>query len=179
MNNRNNIVFKTLCGESANVDKDLCQDWKSRLPIILAGYEDRDVYNLDETGLFFRALPTKSLVEKAEVAKGGKQAKQRLTVCFCANAADCDKNSSQIIQSITVLDAIRWIRHAWENVKGQTIVNCFKKCELSNTALEATIDAADLENEVVELSKAAAIQYDPNSDKYENGLECYDDLSED
>nr|XP_042909800.1 tigger transposable element-derived protein 4-like [Parasteatoda tepidariorum] len=92
---------------------------------------------------------------------------------------DCDKNSSQIIQSITVLDAIRWIRHAWENVKGQTIVNCFKKCELSNTALEATIDAADLENEVVELSKAAAIQYDPNSDKYENGLECYDDLSED
>ncbi|XP_042912235.1 tigger transposable element-derived protein 4-like [Parasteatoda tepidariorum] len=58
--NRNNIVFKTLRCESANVDKDLCQDWKSRLPIILAGYEDRDVYNLDETGLFFRALPTKS-----------------------------------------------------------------------------------------------------------------------
>ncbi|XP_042903150.1 tigger transposable element-derived protein 6-like [Parasteatoda tepidariorum] len=83
------VTFKNPEGSHprANVDKDLCQDWKSRLPIILAGYEDRDVYNLDETGLFFRALPTKSLDEKAEVAKGGKQAKQKLTVCFCANAA--------------------------------------------------------------------------------------------
>ena len=75
--NKNNIAFKTLCGGSADVDEELCEDWKSSLSIILAGYEDRDVYNLDETGLFFRALPTKSLVEKTEEVKRGKQAKQR------------------------------------------------------------------------------------------------------
>ena len=45
----------------------------SGLPIILASYEDPDVYNLEETGLFFSpclTLPIKSLFENTEEAKG-------------------------------------------------------------------------------------------------------------
>lgn len=297
---RNNIVFKSICGESADIDEEVLTEWKSRLPLICAGYTDRDIYNLDETGLFFRALPTKTLMEKTDEAKGGKQAKQRLTVALCANAAGekenpiiiwkskkphcfknidiaklgviwnsnkkawmtstifekwlcdfdkkmtkqgrnvlllldnapchlCDvqlksvklqflppnttskmqpldqgiircfklkyrsyvlrklislidetKNASDIVKSINVLDAIRWIKCAWDNVKTQTIINCFNTCGVSNGSIQKTIDdISALEDEVSQLSNAAEIDYDPKSHEYEETLECYDDLSED
>lgn len=51
----NNIVFKSICGQSINVGEKVLVEWKSRLLLILAGYSDRDTYTLDETGLFFHA----------------------------------------------------------------------------------------------------------------------------
>ncbi|KAL4098198.1 hypothetical protein QTP88_022846 [Uroleucon formosanum] len=47
----------------------------------------KDVYNADETGLFFRGIPTKSLVQKSESCSGGKKAKDRLTVLMCGSIA--------------------------------------------------------------------------------------------
>lgn len=83
---RNNIVFRALCGEAADVDDSVCEDWVTRLPLLLAGYADQDIFNMDETGLFFRALPNKSMVLRSEDSKGGKQAKERMTIAFCASA---------------------------------------------------------------------------------------------
>lgn len=83
---RNNITFRSLCGEAADVDPSSCEDWQERLPLLLAGYEDKDIFNMDETGLFFRALPNKSLMQKSEEARGGKIPKQRLTVSLCVSA---------------------------------------------------------------------------------------------
>lgn len=80
-------MFRALCGEAADVDEDLCEDWTTRLPLLLAGYADKDIFNMDETGLFFRALPSKSMMEKSADSKGGKQAKERMTIAFCASAA--------------------------------------------------------------------------------------------
>ncbi|GBN22456.1 hypothetical protein AVEN_212686-1, partial [Araneus ventricosus] len=37
---RNNITFQSLCGEAADVDPSLCEDWQERLPLLLAGYDD-------------------------------------------------------------------------------------------------------------------------------------------
>ncbi|GBL65619.1 Tigger transposable element-derived protein 6 [Araneus ventricosus] len=54
---RNNITFLSLCGEAADVDPSLCEDWQERLPLLLAGYDDEDIFNMDETALFFRAFP--------------------------------------------------------------------------------------------------------------------------
>ncbi|GBN94626.1 Tigger transposable element-derived protein 4 [Araneus ventricosus] len=50
---RNNVVFRALCGESADVDEKLCEDWTTRLPFFLAGYADKNIFNMNETGLFF------------------------------------------------------------------------------------------------------------------------------
>ncbi|GBM21489.1 Tigger transposable element-derived protein 6 [Araneus ventricosus] len=36
---------------------------------------------------FFRALPNKSMMVKLADSKGGKQAKERITILFCASAA--------------------------------------------------------------------------------------------
>ena len=58
-----------------------------RLPSILDGYSPEDVWNQDETGCFYRALPEKSLAEKKKKCHGGKKAKERLTISFLVNAA--------------------------------------------------------------------------------------------
>ncbi|XP_052221853.1 tigger transposable element-derived protein 6-like [Dreissena polymorpha] len=83
---RHNINFAAVCGESNSVNQVTVDDWVERLPTILAGYDLCDVFNMDETGLFFRALPDKSLSIKGEDCKGGKRSKERLTVALCCNA---------------------------------------------------------------------------------------------
>ena len=52
--------------ERAFVDLAIVKQWKEHLEVIVSGYEARDVYNMDETGLFFRALPHRSLVVRGE-----------------------------------------------------------------------------------------------------------------
>ena len=39
-----------------------------------------------------------------------------------------DLTASTIVKSINVLMAIRWIKQAWDELKPQTVVNCFKLC---------------------------------------------------
>ena len=56
-----------------------------RLPEIVRGYELKDIWNADETGLFWRALPDKSLSVKKGRCKGGKYAKQRLLLIVNAH----------------------------------------------------------------------------------------------
>lgn len=84
---RYNISFKQISGEAASVNEvDVCQ-FREKLPHLLHGYKPQNIYNLDETGLFFRALPNKTLALKSETCHGGKLSKERLTVLFCVNMA--------------------------------------------------------------------------------------------
>ena len=55
--------------------------WMERLPEICKGYKLEDIWNMDESGCFFRALPNKCLSEK------GKHSKLCVTVDFIVNAA--------------------------------------------------------------------------------------------
>jgi len=84
---RNNIVFRAICGESASVNENDVSDWTSKIADIIGNYEPRNIYNADETGLFFRAIPNKSLVVKNSSCIGVKHAKERITLLFCVNAA--------------------------------------------------------------------------------------------
>lgn len=92
---RHNIVFRAICGESAQVNEDIVVEWKLRVPQITSGYSDRDIFNMDETGLFFKAIPDKTLTLKGEQCKGGKMAKQRLTLGLCANL--CGEKEEPIV----------------------------------------------------------------------------------
>jgi len=52
------------------------------------GYSRDDIYNADETGINWRALPRKSLASKREKsAPGFKVSKERITAMVCANAS--------------------------------------------------------------------------------------------
>lgn len=59
----------------------------SKLPMLLKDYSPRNIFNADETGLFFRALPNKTLTLKHEKCIGGKLSKERLTILHCVNLA--------------------------------------------------------------------------------------------
>ena len=60
---RNGIVFKKVCSEANQVSTSMTSDWlQSTLPSVLNKYEARDVFNTDETGLFYRCLPDKTIV---------------------------------------------------------------------------------------------------------------------
>ena len=83
----------SICGESGDVRGYTVTSWKERLPEILRGYDKRDVFNLDETGCFWRALPDHGFGQKG---KGGKRSMCRFTIAFLVNA-DGEKEKPIVI----------------------------------------------------------------------------------
>ncbi|XP_041372803.1 tigger transposable element-derived protein 4-like [Gigantopelta aegis] len=73
---RFNIKQFKVSGESAGVNLDIVDDFKTRLPTILGDYEMKNIFNCDKTGLFFRALPDRTMAYKTQAAKGGKVSKE-------------------------------------------------------------------------------------------------------
>jgi hypothetical protein len=86
--NRHCITFRYLSGESAQVDPDTVE---------LDSYAENDVYNADETGLFFKLLPDRSMVLPKESCNGGKKSKERYTVLLCANWSGTHKLKPLVI----------------------------------------------------------------------------------
>ena len=64
----------------------MVENWKQNLQHILNGYELENIWNLDETGLFWHGLLTSSLIVNGEKAKGGKLAKEQVSICFLVSS---------------------------------------------------------------------------------------------
>ena len=64
------------------------------LPDILEHYDPEDQFNLDETALLFRAVPSGTLAYNGSDPIGGKTAKERLTLAFITNASGSDSGCS-------------------------------------------------------------------------------------
>ncbi|XP_062582039.1 tigger transposable element-derived protein 4-like [Saccostrea cucullata] len=90
---RQGITFKRVCGEEKSVDtqSDDMSVWQEKLKLLLTRYPPQDIYNADETGIFFRLLPDKTLEFKDVDCHGGKKNKERLTAMVCANMDGTDK----------------------------------------------------------------------------------------
>lgn len=50
---RHGISYKTISGESADVSEEVCEKWKKEASKLLKEYPAKDIFNADETGLFF------------------------------------------------------------------------------------------------------------------------------
>ena len=83
---RHNIKQRTVSGESGDVSSETVESWLERVPSVIEGYEARNIWNTDETGCFWRALPDKGLGTAKQECKGGKKSKHRITVTFFVNA---------------------------------------------------------------------------------------------
>ena len=83
---RYGIEFRHLCGESAEVDSEFVINFKQKLPKLCEGYSSNDIFNCDETGLYYKQLPRGTLSEKGDSLKGGKLQKERLSILFCVSA---------------------------------------------------------------------------------------------
>ncbi|KAK8773804.1 hypothetical protein V5799_011664 [Amblyomma americanum] len=64
---RHRIVYKAVVGEAGSLDVDARRKlFEETLPYIREAYADRDLYNGDETGLFFQMLPSKTHALKGD-----------------------------------------------------------------------------------------------------------------
>ena len=84
---RYNIKQVAVSGESGDVSGDTVSSWRERIPEIVAGYSPSDIWNIDEKGCFWRALPEKGFGRKGQECKGGKKSKHRATIAFIVNGA--------------------------------------------------------------------------------------------
>ncbi len=79
-----------IVGESASADKDAALRYPQELKDIIqnGGYKDEQIFNVDETGLFWKKLPTHTFISANEKScPGYKVSKDRLTLLLGGNAA--------------------------------------------------------------------------------------------
>lgn len=89
---RHSVTSNSIVGESAAVNRGTvdiwCQHW---LQALHEKYEDKDIYNLDETAFFYKMLPKRTFTTTGGSSSRGKQSKQCVMVLFSANATGEDK----------------------------------------------------------------------------------------
>lgn len=88
---RNKITFKSICGESGAVNQQEANQWKKDLEEMIQDRDEKNIFNVDETGLFFKCTPDKTLAFKDEKCHGGKLSKERLTLLVGANMDGSEK----------------------------------------------------------------------------------------
>lgn len=94
---RFNLTTAKACGTSAAADENLVQLWLDENRDKLASYELRNIFNADETGLFYRLLPSRTLCVKGTKCHGGSQSKQRVSILLCANMTGTEKLTPLVI----------------------------------------------------------------------------------
>lgn len=95
---RHNIVFGKISGESGSVQPEVTQNWLETVwPEIRKGFKDDEIFNADETGLFFKITPDRTLKFRGEKCQGGKMSKERITVLVTANMTGTVKKKLLVI----------------------------------------------------------------------------------
>ena len=85
---RQNLKQVICHGEAASVSPADVALARAEAQEALKGYAPCDIYNMDETGLFFSMPPDRTLA--SQQMSGTKADKERITVAFCANADGSD-----------------------------------------------------------------------------------------
>lgn len=92
--NRYGIRELAIQGEQLSSDNNCIEEFINMLQHLIKTeqYSSDQIYNSDESGLYWKALPTKTLASSREKrANGFKMNKERITLNFCANASGKDR----------------------------------------------------------------------------------------
>ncbi|KAG0427022.1 hypothetical protein HPB47_025904 [Ixodes persulcatus] len=112
------LKTKTVCGEKADMDRAACEDWLSReLKDRLASYSLDDMFNADETAIYYKLLSNKTITFQGDDCAGGKRSKERLTVMILATT--------------------------WNSIKPDTIASYFRKCGFGESAAGGEMEEAE------------------------------------
>ena len=76
-----NICTMSVTGEEGDVNSLTLESGKEKSRELIRGWKPENVWNIDETGCFWKSLPEVSLNKKGRCS-GGKQSKQRNTWAF-------------------------------------------------------------------------------------------------
>jgi hypothetical protein len=84
---RHSIISKIQHGESSSVNPGDVTNWQeNQLPEIQRNFAKKDIFNVDECGLMWKALPNRTLAFKEDKCSGGKHSKERITVLIGASS---------------------------------------------------------------------------------------------
>ena len=91
-----NISTMSVAGEEGDVSSLKLESWKERSRELVRGWKPENIWNIDETGCFWKGLPEVSLNKKGSRCSGGKQ---RNTWASFVNAAGGKEDPIVIGQS--------------------------------------------------------------------------------
>jgi hypothetical protein len=83
---RHDITIRKLTGESASADINGAKSFVESFETVYSKYDNVDIFNCDETGLFYKLLPNKSYVNKKETGHGIKSDVRRISILFCCSS---------------------------------------------------------------------------------------------
>lgn len=98
--NRHGLRILSICGEKVSADQEGAEEFVEEFQNLIKEHNltPEQIYNADETSLFWRYVPRKTYVAPEESAPSGvKDSKERLTVLACSNAAGTHKCKLLII----------------------------------------------------------------------------------
>lgn len=83
---RENITYVTPHGEQGDADHAAADEWIQNVwPTLASEYPPSSIFNADECGLYFRALPENTFAFKYENIRGFKISKERITLLCCVS----------------------------------------------------------------------------------------------
>jgi hypothetical protein len=121
---RHNIQARIRHGEAGSIPDGVEEEMRS-LQTIAGEYKEEDIYNMDETGLLWRMLPSRGLLSQSQ--PGLKKDKTRVSLALCVNATGTDRLPVWIIGQAKTPRALRdvsissmggrwrWNKKAWMN----------------------------------------------------------------
>lgn len=173
-----NIVYKTSSGESLSVELDCVQKWKEKLPSLINGYEPRNIFNANETGLFYKLQPNKTLTFKGETCSGRINSKDRVTVRVCCNMDGIEKIKPLVLGKFNNLRCFKGIKtlpveygansKAWMTSEffERWVQKIDKKMRLENREILLFIDNCPANPAVKNLKNTKLIFLPPNSTSF-------------
>ncbi|XP_045764824.1 tigger transposable element-derived protein 4-like [Maniola jurtina] len=95
---RHNISYSKIHEEARDVDANVTKDWVNKVwPKLKDKYAPNDIFNANETGLFFNMTSNETLKFEGEEFVGGKLFKERITVLVAANMSGTEKRKLMVI----------------------------------------------------------------------------------
>jgi len=92
---RHLVGSQRMVGESSAVNMTEVNKWKTEvLELLLMKYPKENVFNMDETGLFYRLM---TISFKGEKCSGGELSNERITGALCANMLGTEKMEPIVI----------------------------------------------------------------------------------
>lgn len=122
---RHNIYSRIRHGEAGSVTQ-LAEDEMKAIQTVAGEFQEDDIYNMDETGLYWKMTPSKGLLSQ-QSQHGFKKEKDRISVAVCVNATGTDRFPPWFIRKaktpralrsidVTAMGGVwRWNKKAWMN----------------------------------------------------------------
>lgn len=95
---RTGMKWRCLTGDAAEADEQVAHEWIENVFIpLMAQYEENNVFNADEAGLFYKCLPGKTMAFKDDKCLNGKNSKERITIMVGSNMNGTEKLTPFVI----------------------------------------------------------------------------------